>query len=168
MTERAKWRQRLTVGINIVSAAAAVVGAAVAFWQALDARQSSDVALKAALTSQRVEVCIRMHKNLETASTAASWGDFMEKPHSKNAHFMTGTAAVHFLGEDATLFRQMTPGPEAEKFLNDAFRLRIMLKDMVADGSDFMTSDQIRSAVSSLSQAQQRMCDRMVAPPGGF
>ena len=155
---------RILTVVAAFSAVAALISAGVAVWQAVSASSSSDAALKAALSSKRIDYCIRMNRNLEAASSQASWVDTMTKPYGTSARFLSITAAIHFVGDDATIFRQMTPGPIAEKFLNDVFMLRIKLKDMVADGSDYLSQDELRSGLAALQKAQQEMCDRVVAP----
>jgi hypothetical protein len=152
---------RTALTVNVLSMLAAAVAAGVAVWQAVEATQSSNQALQAALATQRLGTCVRMNNILETTSIQVIWADFMDKPYGKNSRFLNVTAAIHLLGEHAKLFRQMTPGEESEKFLDDVFKLRIALKDMVADGSDFMSEKQIIQSMTALSKQQKAICDKI-------
>lgn len=141
---------RWEVLVNVVSAVSAVAAAAIAGWQAYEASTSSKAAFQAALTTQRLTACVRMNKPLETAMEFMNWADLMNKPYSKNAHFGSLVVAIHNLGEEVKIFRQMMPGEEAEKILKDTFELRVKLKDMIADGGDYMTQEEIINKVSAL------------------
>lgn len=88
----------------------------------------------------------------------------MDKPHGASPRFRGMVTAVHNLGEYAKLFEQMMPSPETGKFLDDVFKLRISVKDMIGDNSDQMTQNQIREAISMLATAQRGMCDKLFAP----
>ncbi|NKQ80355.1 hypothetical protein C3Y90_23780 [Rhizobium sp. UPM1134] len=158
--DMARWE----VVVNVVSAVSAVAAAAIAGWQAYEASTSSKDAFQAALTTQRLTACVRMNKSLETATEFMSWADLMNKPYSKNDHFGSLVVAIHNLGESTKIFRQMMPGEEAEKILKDTFELRVKLKDMIADGGDYMTQEEIINKVNALATFREKTCDKLFAP----
>jgi len=147
--------------IEWAGVAAAVVAAAVAVYQAYDASKSSNSAQQAALANQRLGVCLAMNANSDEMFESTTEVVLVKKPYNKNPNFMKLAAQAKSLMGNANLFRQMTPGEESKLFLQAVYELSISLGDMVLDGGDYLSQDQIMTRVVEITRSRQTMCDRL-------
>ncbi|MGP9635350.1 hypothetical protein ACT3R7_20115 [Halomonas sp. AOP43-A1-21] len=163
-----KQRLEFRTILSIVSVTAAVAAATIAVWQTLEAKSASRDAAKYALASERLGSCMKMNELVASASYDASWYEFATKPYRENQRFLRVVVAVHNLEEEVGQFRQMTPGMGAEELWDMTMVMEAHLKDMVADGGDYLTKSQIREELSKIKSAQENICSRMLGPDGGF
>ena len=154
--------------VNVVSAIAAVAAACIATWQTFEARSATREAYKFALSSERLESCMTMDSLGHAASMTAMNADLMNKPYRENARFIQVVMAIDRLGDETVRFREMTPGESSDDLFNKSWGLRIYLKDMVADGGDYLTQEEIRESIRSIEATRRDICERMLAPKGGF
>lgn len=150
--------------ISVVSAVAAVASAAFAMWQTFEARSAAAEASRAVVASERLESCMRMNGFGSGAAREAAWIDITKKPYRENKRFLLVTMTVDQFGDEALRFRQMAPSDRSEKLLNDTMRLRVALKDMVVDGGDYLSEEQLRKQIDALNVLQRQVCDALFRP----
>jgi hypothetical protein len=133
-------------------------------WQAYEAASSSDSAQQAAMLSQRTQLCLAMNDDVDSFLGAPVWGLVFRKPYTNNKELALLTAKVKLLAEHARVFRQITPTDEAKKFWDTSTRLGIQLGDMVLDGGDYLTQDELTDGLTKLQIDRQAMCDKLYSP----
>ncbi|WP_413711760.1 hypothetical protein [Rhizobium sp. Rhizsp82] len=149
------------LALEFAMLAATVVSAGVAVWQAYEAASSSDSAQQAAMLSQRTQLCLAMNEDVDNIMGAPMWSLVMKKPYTANKDLKVLTAKVKLLAEHARIFRQTTPTEEAKKFWDTSTRLGFQMGDMILDGGDYLTEEELTNGLADLSINRQNMCDRL-------
>jgi len=154
--------------INIISVSVAVIAAGITIWQTMEAKTASRDAFKFALSSERLESCLKMNGLISQASMDAMFHDLMKKPYKENQRFVQVVGALHFFTEEVSNFKQMTPGDSSESLWKDTMEFQIYLKDMLVDGGDYLTRKEIRKYLSKIRKKQIDICNKMFSPKDGF
>ena len=151
-----------------VSASVAFLAAGIAVWQTMEAKKAARESLKAALASERLSACLVMNQGIVNVRMSAMWMDAFTPPYSQNPRFLSIMSEMHFLGESAIEFEVMTPSEGASELSDAIWEIRIATKDMVADGGDYIGQQEFREKLELISEMQNKICNEMVAPEGGF
>lgn len=102
------------------------------------------------------------------ASLNAMYFDLMDKPYRQNARFGAMALSMIKFGDEVKRFREMTPSAASDDLFEKSWRLRVHLKDMIADGGDYLSQSEIRDSIMNVSSLRRNICTRMIAPKGGF